>query len=75
MRNKLPTAKQVREILKVMKLADLDAIAEQAGMSKAAIYKIRYEVTKNPGIDTVGKILATPTAIQKIKEHPGILPY
>lgn len=75
MRNTLPSAAQIRALLKTFKLVELAAIANQAAMPKATLHKIRYGTTRNPGIDTVGKILATPMAVQKIREHPGILPY
>ena len=40
-----------------LNLKQLDRLSELSGVPVPTIYKIRREETKNPGIDTVRKIL------------------
>ena len=53
----IPSAEQVRHRLLALNLKQLDRLSELSGVPVPTIYKIRREETKNPGIDTVRKIL------------------
>jgi predicted transcriptional regulator len=55
MNTDLPSAERLRERLKVLRLAEVDALSTASGVPSSTLMKIRNGVTPNPGIETVRK--------------------
>lgn len=55
MNTELPSAERVRERLKSLRLAEVDALALASGVPSSTLVKIRNGITPNPGIETVRK--------------------
>ena len=53
----IPTAAEVRALLSKLSTKQLEQLSVLSGVPAPTIFKIRYDDTKNPGIDTVGKFL------------------
>lgn len=54
---KTPTSAQVRELLAPLTPKQLTKLAELSKVPFTTLYKVRNGETKNPGIDTVHKLL------------------
>ena len=57
METAIPTAAGIRAMLSKLSTKQLERLAVLSGVPAPTIFKIRYDDTKNPGIDTVGKFL------------------
>jgi len=55
MNTDFPSAERLRERLKGLRLAQVDALASASGVPSSTLMKIRNGVTPNPGIETVRK--------------------
>ena len=56
----IPSTSDVQRRLLTLKQADLVVLSEQSGVPMGTLIKIRHCVTKNPGLETVRKIVAAP---------------
>ena len=56
----IPSTMDVQRLLLKLKQAELVVLSEQSGVPMGTLIKIRHCVTKNPGIETVRKIVAAP---------------
>lgn len=56
----IPSATDVQRLLLKLKQSELVVLSEQSGVPMGTLTKIRRCVTKNPGIETVRKILSAP---------------
>jgi len=65
------TAEDVRTALAPMTLRQIDRLAQLSGVPAPTIYKIKLNVTANPGIETVGLFWPyVTTVIEEAKPPP-----
>ena len=53
----IPSSLQIRDALKSLTMAQIDALAAASGVPATTIYKIKRGETGNPGIETVRKFM------------------
>lgn len=53
MEHTIPSAEQVRDVLKPLSMEQLERLADLSGVPSTTIYKIKRGETKNPGVETV----------------------
>jgi predicted transcriptional regulator len=57
MKERLPSTKQVRAMLRPLTLLQVQEVGRSSGVPWTTIYKIKRGETVNPGMDTVRKFL------------------
>ncbi len=57
MKERLPSTKQVRAMLRPLTLLQVQEVGRSSGVPWTTIYKIKRGETTNPGMDTVRKFL------------------
>lgn len=53
----IPSAADIREALAIYNRKELSALGELAGVPFTTLYKIKLGVTRDPGIETVRRLL------------------
>ena len=63
MESTFPGIEEVRDALKPLTLAQLEALASASGVPFTTLYKIKRGETENPGIETVRKFMPHVSAV------------
>jgi hypothetical protein len=57
MKEKIPSAEQVRERLQTLRYGQVEKLAAISGVPVTTLWKVRSGDTENPGLDTVRKFI------------------
>lgn len=73
MKTDFPSTEAVQTRLKLLKVVEIDALANRSGVPSSTLWKIRNGVTQNPGLETVRKFFhllpATPSTTEAPAPH------
>lgn len=71
MKTHIPALAEVVDRLKSLSETEISSLSSKSGVSRSTLWKIRYGITQNPGVETFRKIVAHLPRRRPVKEAPA----